>query len=305
MPTNDAAVRATAFAWLSEQVARHGDVLPWSLLHAGFEFDGQRVPLLSQQGIFKPRLCELPLSIRTSVESPYADKLVDDRLAYAYMGSDPNHWQNAGLRRSFQESVPLVYFFGVAKGRYMPVWPAFIVGDEPALLRFLVQAEVGTMSLGGAEIPASLGGASLVGEGFTRQYATRLMKQRLHQRGFSERVMEAYKVRCCICRLGHRELLDAAHIMPDAEGGEPVVSNGLALCKIHHASFDAGVLGIHPKDLRVKIRPDVLEEIDGPMLRHGLQALEGERVWVPRAAGKRPDPDSLSWRWNMFQRRVS
>ena len=103
MSTKDAAVRATAFAWLSEQVARHGDVLPWSLLHAGFEFDGQRVPLLSQQGIFKPKLCELPLSIRTSVDSSYADELVDDRLAYAYMGSDPGHWQNAGLRRAFHE----------------------------------------------------------------------------------------------------------------------------------------------------------------------------------------------------------
>jgi len=304
MRIDDAAVRATAFAWLAEQLARHGDVLPWSLLLGGFEFDGQRVPLLSLQGIFKPRLCELPLSIRTSVASPYDDELVDDRLAYAYVGTDPSHWQNVGLRRAFQERVPLVYLYGVAEGRYMPVWPSYIVGDEPGHLRFWVQAEVGTMSLGGATISASLGGASLVGEEFTRQYATRLMKQRLHQRGFSERVMEAYKVRCCICRLGHRELLDAAHILPDSDGGKPVVSNGFALCKIHHASFDAGVLGVHPSTLRVRIRPDVLDEIDGPMLRHGLQELDGERIWVPRSAGKKPDAASLRWRWERFERRV-
>ncbi len=304
MPT-DAEVRAAAFLWLGQQVGRHGDVLGWKALLRGFELGGERVPLLSQQGIFKPRLCELPLSIRTSVRSPYDDTLVDDRLAYAYMGRDPDHWQNAGLRRAWLERVPLVYFFGVAPGRYMPVWPAYIVDDEPDELRFWVQAEVGTLALGGAQVTASLQGEDLVEESFTRQYATRLMRQRLHQRGFSERVLEAYRVRCCICRLGHRELLDAAHIVPDADGGAPVVPNGLALCKIHHASFDAGVLGIEPERLRVRIRPDVLEEIDGPMLRHGLQELEGERIWVPRAAGKRPDPECLEKRWQSFRARAS
>lgn len=54
MTANDAAVRTRAFAWLREQVARHGDVLPWSLLHVGFQLEGQRVPLVSQQRIFEP-----------------------------------------------------------------------------------------------------------------------------------------------------------------------------------------------------------------------------------------------------------
>jgi len=46
--------------------------------------------------------------------------------------------------------------------------------------------------------------------------------------------------------------------------------NGLALCKLHHAAFDANIIGVTP-DLEVTVRLDVLQEIDGPMLQHGLQ----------------------------------
>ena len=43
--------------------------------------------------------------------------------------------------------------------------------------------------------------------------------------------------RCALCRLRHQELLDAAHITPDSEAeGEPLVSNGVVLCKLHHAA---------------------------------------------------------------------
>ena len=63
----DTQVRLAAFAWLRREVDLRGDVLPWSLLLAGFTFEGQRVPLVSQQGIFKPAvLPELPLSIRSA-----------------------------------------------------------------------------------------------------------------------------------------------------------------------------------------------------------------------------------------------
>ena len=84
-------------------------------------------------------------------------------------------------------------------------------------------------------------------------------------------VLHAYDTRCAVCALRHVELLDAAHIVSDREeAGIAAVRNGLALCKIHHAAFDSSVLGIRP-DLVVEIRSDVLNEIDGPMLEHGLK----------------------------------
>ena len=124
----------------------------------------------------------------------------------------------------------------------------------------------------------------------------------MHQQAFRERVLQAYRDHCAICRLRHRELLDAAHILADAhERGEPVVSNGLALCRLHHAAFDTNILGIRP-DYVIEIRTDILEEIDGPMLQHGIQGFQNTRIQLPRHLELRPDPERLAERYDAFRR---
>ena len=139
---SDAIVRRAAFDWLAEQVARYDDVLPWSVLIRGFDFKGVRVPLVSMQGIFKPRMCERPLSIRTAVDGPYDDRAGGEgRFLYAYRGTNPNHPDNAGLRELMRRRIPLVYFFGLLKGRYLAAWPVFIVADEPRALTFTIQLD--------------------------------------------------------------------------------------------------------------------------------------------------------------------
>jgi hypothetical protein len=81
-----------------------------------------------------------------------------------------------------------------------------------------------------------------------------------------------------------------AAVVPDGHPlGEPVIPNGLALCKLHHAAFDAYIIGVTP-DLEVTVRLDVLQEIDGPMLQHGLQGLRGPAH--PRAARRSPQAQS-------------
>lgn len=119
---------------------------------------------------------------------------------------------------------------------------------------------------------------------------------------FASTVMQAYRTRCAVCALGHRELLDASHIVPDsAPGGDPVVSNGLALCKIHHAAYDSNILGIRP-DRVVEVRQDLLDEIDGPMLLHGIQGHHGHRLMrLPAAPADQPDPERLEWRYEQFR----
>lgn len=125
-------------------------------------------------------------------------------------------------------------------------------------------------------------------------------KVRLHQPMFRARVLAAYRSRCTVCRLRHSELLDAAHINADTRPhGGPVVPNGLALCKIHHAAFDSDITGVRP-DLAVHIRRDVLEETDGPMLRHGLQGMHNSRLTAPRARDARPDAERLEERYADF-----
>ena len=113
-------------------------------------------------------------------------------------------------------------------------------------------------------------------------------------------MLSAYKDQCALCRLRHRELLDAAHIIPDSEpDGKPIVKNGIALCKLHHAAFDNFFIGIRP-DFKVVVRPDVLEETDGPMLRHGLQGLHDTRMLIPRKIDFRPNAGLLERRWERF-----
>ena len=75
----DASVRKAAFEWLEAQQARHGDVLPRDVLAEGLIWQGQRVPLVSVQGIFKPRvLPEIPLTITTSPNGAYEYSFADD-----------------------------------------------------------------------------------------------------------------------------------------------------------------------------------------------------------------------------------
>lgn len=275
-------------------------VLPRELLERGFEHDGRRVPLVGPQGIFKPAAIsgDMPLSITTvpprpDRPAPYDDDFGYGTVVYKYRGTDPMHHENVGLRRAMTTQTPLVYFKGIVPGRYLAVWPVYVIGDNPAQLAFSIAFEPGDTSV----LPEAI----LVVEEARRSYAQRVVRQRLHQAGFRERVLAAYRRTCSICRLRHDQLLDAAHIIADGRpGGDPVVPNGLALCKLHHAAFDANILGIRP-DLVVEVRRDVLEEIDGPMLRHGLQGLHGAGVWTPRLPTLRPSVDRLEERYAEFR----
>jgi putative restriction endonuclease len=95
--------------------------------------------------------------------------------------------------------------------------------------------------------------------------------------------------------------LDAAHITADAdEDGRPVVSNGLTLCKIHHAAYDENILGISP-DYVVHINEDVLREVDGPMLRYGLQEMDRRNLFLPAKPSDQPDRDRLARRYELFE----
>jgi putative restriction endonuclease len=59
--------------------------------------------------------------------------------------------------------------------------------------------------------------------------------------------------------------------VPDIEPeGIAAVVNGLALCAIHHLAFDRNLLGIDTTGV-VRIADRLLREIDGPMLKTGLQ----------------------------------
>ena len=299
----DTRVRTQAFQFLTEQTRLHGEVLPRDLLERGFDFEGRRVPLIGPQGIFKPALlAEMPISITTvpvreGEARPYDDGVGPDGfLRYRYRGTDPGHRDNRGLRLAMARGVPLIYLYGVTPGRYMPVWPVYIVRDHPAELSFSVAVDAPYMPVQSNFKPDP---NSLEAR---RAYVTVLTERRLHQQGFRERVLRAYQEQCAICRLRHDELLDAAHILPDGHPrGEPIVPNGLALCALHHAAFDRNILGIRP-DFVVEVRTDILSEKDGPMLQHGLQGFQGTTILRPSSRALWPRSDFLAERYEEFRR---
>lgn len=127
------------------------------------------------------------------------------------------------------------------------------------------------------------------------------MKQRLHQSSFREAVITAYKGRCALSGLPEPLLLDAAHIVSDKDErlGQPVVPNGIPLSKIHHAAFDAHLIGIDP-DYRLHVAERLLGQKDGPMLE-ALKLLSGGTIHLPGRVKDRPDRDRLAMRFERFK----
>ena len=280
----------------------HGDVLARDLLLQGFEFQGQRVPLVAPNGIFKPKILRLPLSITTTVKGPYDDNYLekDGFLQYRYRGDNPNHVDNVGLRKVFELNLPLIYLHGLQPGRYLAVYPVYIVGDDPGTLTFTVSVDDPLPTYAYSESNISRQTAEM--SDARHAHITATVKVRLHQRSFREKVLDAYRSQCAFCRLKHRVLLDAAHIVPDsAPESKMTIDNGIAPCKLHHAAYDSFILGITP-DYIIRVREDVLEEEDGPVLQHGLKGLHNTKLILPSLKNHYPSREALEWRYSRFIR---
>lgn len=297
----DALVRSAAFNFLAEHTRLHGDTLTRSTLEHGFQFRDEQVRLVGPQGIFKPAiLLDRALSLTTVAPKkgqprPYDDGFQPDgTVIYKYRGNDPNHVNNRWVRNAMQAGAPLIYFHATVPARYVAAWPVHVIGDDPRRLEF--RLDVDTLATSGLSLADRVAEPDL-----TRRYGLVTTRQRLHQQTFRERVLRAYREHCAVCRLRHAELLDAAHIIPDADpDGEPVVSNGLSLCKLHHAAFDRNLFGIRP-DCKIVVPNHILEESDGPMLRHGLQEIHESMIVLPKQVDLRPDENALSRRFEEFE----
>ena len=274
-------------------------------LENGFDFNGERIPLWSKRrGIWRPRQLNslgAALTIVTAPRQAGREPVYDDEVAaddrgwfrYKYEGNDPNEWTNVAVRRAGELGRPLIYLYGETKGTYDPIFPAYVVADDPTSLNFTIQADVPFSVLEPSDAAPGLLAAR-------REYQTVAVKKRLHQHRFREMVLGAYRRRCAMCHLGHVRLLDAAHIIPDHDDrGLPEIPNGLALCKIHHSAYDANILGISP-DLLIHVREDILREVDGPMLEHGLKGMAGRTIVVPRSFDQRPRAEFLDERYHRF-----
>lgn len=280
------------------------DTLTAQQLAAGFEFESERIPLVNpQRGIFKPRQMRFLLSIKTVFPRPGAKVRYDDQrvvhrqlfesqetVEYSFMGDNPEAADNRWLREAFETQVQVIYFIGVSPGRYAAVAPAFIAEWNATALSCQI-------AFGAAPRP-------LIGvqdNTFERRYALRAVQQRLHQASFRTAVIGAYRGRCALSGLPEPMLLDAAHIVSDGDAsfGQPVVPNGIPLSKIHHAAFDAHLIGIDP-DYRIHVSERLLGQNDGPMLE-ALKGLQGGAIHLPVRPRDNPDRERLARRFELFR----
>lgn len=299
----DTLIRVAAFAQVRRLSETHVHLTAQEL-GAGFVFEGERIPLVNpQRGIFKPQQMRHLLSIKTVFPKPGARVWYDDQrdvhrqiyegeetVDYAFMGQNPDAADNRWLREAFEAQVPVIYFLGIAPGRYQAMVPAFIAGWDSARLKAQV-------SFGLPDQPPIVPPANAL----ERRYALRTVQQRLHQASFREAVITAYKGRCALSGLPEPLLLDAAHIVADRDEklGQPIVANGIPLSKIHHAAFDAHLIGIDP-DYKLHVSGRLLALNDGPMLE-ALKRLNGERIHLPSRSQDRPDRQRLAARFQRFR----
>jgi putative restriction endonuclease len=214
----------------------------------------------------------------------------DDAVDYAFMGKNPDAADNRWLREAMENRVPVIYFLGVAPGCYQAFLPTFIVGWDPSALKARVAFAMAEQS-----------DTRLLDTMAERRYALREVKQRLHQASFREAVISAYNGRCALSGLPEQLLLDAAHIIADKHErlGQPVVPNGIPLSKIHHAAFDAHLIGIDP-DYRIHVSDRLLRRKDGPLLE-ALKGLDRGKIHLPARLKDLPDRDRLAARYVFFK----
>ncbi len=290
-----AAIRQDIFLWLERQETELGGYeFRRDFLRTAYTYQGQTVPLMDRQnGIWNPTGFDSTLSITRTLKGPYADELDGAIQKYSYERLPDRplvSGRNLKLRAAAANGEPLIMFQEIMPSLYLPRYPVFIVRDD---------SDAGYVDVALDE-SLRLFDDPLLLTAQQRRYAERVIQVRLHQKSFRSRVLHAYGAKCAVCTLAHPELLDAAHITADgAEDSTTSVTNGLSLCKIHHAAYDRRVVGIDG-EYRVHVREEILAEVDGPMLKYGLQAMDGRTLLVPRRVRERPDPDRLQRRYLEF-----
>lgn len=87
---------------------------------------------------------------------------------------------------------------------------------------------------------------------------------------FRPAVLRAYGYRCAVCGYSLK-LVDSAHIIPVADprsNDDP--TNGIALCRLHHAAYDSALLGVQ-SDYSIVVNPERTEKLRALGRAHGIE----------------------------------
>ena len=269
-----------------------------------FESSGQRVFLKGQQGIFKPAELSEPLSITSTIDSPYNDTTVEGtRVLYDFLPRSREH-DNDGLKRCAELELPLIYLLQVKRRpnpEYVVFAPVYVIGWDEKARTFLVDLSEQPPGEVASPVPTTRqldlswvrrATAHEVRE-LTRTHIVTTVQRRLHDAKFRNRILKAYRERCAVCGLAIRALLDAAHVGDDRNTNASIeISNGVALCGTHHRALECGML-TYDDDYRIRIDLPSKAEI-GEGEQAMLFAFEGKLLNVPRRVEWRPAPPAVN-----------
>jgi putative restriction endonuclease len=126
--------------------------------------------------------------------------------------------------------------------------------------------------------------------GKERREVLRLVKKKVRDADFRERIMTAYKSTCAMCGL-QLKLIDAAHIVPvDSPKSTDETNNGLALCALHHRAFDNGLVSFD-KDYRIEVHQGKHQDLAALGLNAGYNTFEKNlRAVIGLPADRRDHP---------------
>ena len=117
---------------------------------------------------------------------------------------------------------------------------------------------------------------------------------------FRAAVLQAYGYRCAVCgfetRVGHALVgVDAAHVMWHHAGGPDAVSNGVALCALHHRLLDRGAFTIRPVSTRETVVEVAEAAHGGAGFERWLLAFHDRPLAEPTRAEHRVAEPSAAW----------
>jgi putative restriction endonuclease len=132
-------------------------------------------------------------------------------------------------------------------------------------------------------------------EGIMNETIFQEVQKQRRGRLFVEEVLDSYERQCAICgqsiRLGDALIgIDACHVKPIQHFGDDNVTNGIALCKIHHWALDRGAISIS-EDRSLLISP----KLNGSRINEYFHAFADKSIFVPRNNALHLNEDNVSY----------
>lgn len=121
-------------------------------------------------------------------------------------------------------------------------------------------------------------------------------ENKVRYQGFRRAIVSLYEHRCALCGIrmvtfdGH-SVVEAAHIIPWCESHDDKPTNGMALCRLCHWSFDEGLMGVG-ENYEVLISKQVKRE---PNFPGHMMTLSDRTIFRPSKENYWPAQEKIEW----------